>query len=1100
MQEARLRYVFGNGLGALAGRLADDLAAEPLADALDADVVVVPHPGMGRWLQQFLAQRWGIATLVDAVLPAQFAWRVVRTLHTDLPETTSAYDREPLLWRIHALLPVLAREREFAVVAAYLADDDPRKAYELADRLASVFEQYLLYRPGWLQRWQRGEALGVSHPHEAWQAELWRRLRHDVGEPHRAELIRELAHRVQAGRVDTSMLPPRVNVLGVSSLPPLYLQLFAALAACTDLRLYHVNPSAEYWGDITIARERPKLIAKLQREGIAEPEAYLDEGHPLLASWGRLGRDFVQLLFGQSALQIDDEFLGADAEPVNVLSWLRAGISRLDTALPAPPPDDSLRIVGCASRLREVEVLHDALLARFERDPTLTPRDVVVMTPRLGDYAPLVDAVFGAAPEARRVPYTIADRATGGTHAITRAFRTLLDLPRSRMPASEVLDLLRVGAIARRFGLGGDDHARLVEWVECTRVRWGLDGAERDRAGFGDYDEFSWRAGLDRILLGYATGDVDELVGGALPFAGIEGQGAAAAGALARFVERLAEWRARLGASRDIEAWQLLLGNLLLDLFDNERVDADEHAALESIRVVLKDLRTHMERAAADGVAIAHAVMQAALEARFEQPERRQRLLSTGVTVCAMVPMRNVPFRVVCLLGLDDGEFPRREPAASFNLMRAFPQTGDRNRSDDDRYLFLEALLAARDHLHLSYQAVNARDGTERAPASVVEELARFVEQACTSAEMREHQAGTVGGAKAPTATLRPRDEFWTRAPATPFAAEAFDPASHHHTYADEWLPAARAAIGPRHDAPPFLATTESPADIEVIALDDLLAWIRDPPKDYCRRVLELSLPESRESEDDEPFEHSGLDTWQLNDALLARLARRPDADDAWLAECLRAEGLLRAGRLGDADARDAIATVRRLVDIKRAKFGDAPPESREVELPVGSVMLRGRLDNLVHGVPVRLRAGGARGPDWLALAAAAKLVDAGEAWFLGIEKGNAVVKSLDATLIPDTWLPHVVLLYASSRARFLPLTRRASWDYSQAAADPEAARRKAKQTLAPRRRDDDTRAEIDDPHVALLWRGRAQEIDAEFEAVATAVYGALAPAITAAP
>lgn len=1063
MQEARLRYLFGNGLAALAGRLADDLAAEPLADALDLDVVVVPHPGMGRWLQQFLAQRWGIATALDIVQPNQFAWRAVRMLRAELPDT-SAYDREPLLWRIHALLPMLAREPAFATIADYLSDDDPRKAYELADRLASVFEQYLLYRPGWLARWQRGEPMGAKHPHEAWQAELWRRLRADIDEPHRAELIRELARRLHEGKVDASALPPRVNVLGVSSLPPVYLELFAALSAHTELRLYHLNPSAEYWGDITIARERPRLIAKLKREGVAEPESYLDEGHPLLASWGRLGRDFVQLLFGQAQLEIDDELVTHEAEPRSVLDWLRAGIARLDPALPAPPLDDSLRIVGCASRLREVEVLHDALLERFDRDPTLTPRDVVVMTPRLGDYAPLVDAVFGAAPEARRIPYTIADRATGGAHAITRAFRTLLDLPRSRLPASEVLDLLRVAAIARKFGIGSDDQARLVEWIECTRIRWGLDGAERDRAGFGDYDEFSWRAGLDRLLLGYATGDVDELVGGTLPFAGIEGQGAAAAGALARFVERLAEWRARLATSRDIEAWQGLLGNLLLDLFDGERGTMEELAALDSVREVLKDLRTDMERAAADGVAIAHAVMQAALEARFEQPERRQRLLSTGVTVCAMVPMRNVPFRVVCLLGLDDGEFPRREPAASFSLMRAFPQLGDRNRSDDDRYLFLEALLAARDHLHLSYQAVNARDGSERAPASVVEELARFVEQGISGKDRdlrRSHNSqGPVG------ATRVAIPSFWTKAPATPFAPAAFDPASPHQTYADEWLPAAEAALGPREAPAPFAAATELQRDEpEVIALDDLLAWIRDPPKDYCRRVLELSLPLSRESEDDEPFEHSGLDAYQLNDALLARLARRPDADDAWLSACMRAEGLLRPGRLGDADARDAIANVRRLVALFRNRFDGKPRESREVEARIGALVVRGRLDDVAGGIPYRLRAGRARGTDWLALAVSAKLINADEAWFLGFDEGAASEAKLDVAKIDESWLPGVVLLYVRSRAGFLPLTRSASWEYAFVAAKGGDAVAKANERFRSER----LMAEIDDPHVANL-------------------------------
>ncbi|HET7842545.1 MAG TPA: hypothetical protein VFL14_00220 [Xanthomonadales bacterium] len=340
---------------------------------------------------------------------------------------------------------------------------------------------------------------------------------------------------------------------------------------------------------------------------------------------------------------------------------------------------------------------------------------------------------------------------------------------------------------------------------------------------------------------------------------------------------------------------------------------------------------------------------------------------------------------------------------------------------------------------------------------------------------------------------------FWTKAPATPFAPEAFDPRSPHHTYAGEWLPAAQAAIGPRREAPPFLGTGGEPKPIDVVSLDDLLAWLRDPPKDYCRRVLELSLPESHESEDDEPFAQTGLDGYKLCDALLRRLAERPAADDAWLAQCVRAEGLVRPGRLGDADARNAIATARRLLALRRERFGAAQPESRLVEREVEGRLLVGRIDDVVDGLPVRLRAGGARGPDWLQLALSAKLLGAESAWFFGREKGDAIVKTLDATLVPDTLVAEVVGLYVRARAEFQPLTRIASWEYACAASKgPDAAEKVAALAFAPTFRQEGRPVDIDNPHVALLFRGRVRNaIDDDFATVALDVYGAVAGAVS---
>ncbi|HET9485255.1 MAG TPA: hypothetical protein VFO79_14935, partial [Xanthomonadales bacterium] len=881
------------------------------------------------------------------------------------------------------------------------------------------------------------------------------------------------------------------------------------------------------------------MVAALAAQGVSEEEAHLDPVHPLLAAWGKVGRDTLRALY---ALPLSDEVVDAppdrsraaaapepgptldlfeppppSIEPVGpdatTLAWLKQGLDALDPGLPPPrEPDASLRVHACSSRLREVEILHDALLEMFERDPALTPRDIVVMTPRLDDYAPLVEAVFGTAPEPRRIPWTVADRAARETHPLLRTFGVLLALPQSRLPASEILDLLAVEAISRRFGLHGDAGDDIARWIDALRIRWGLDADDRERVGVGRWADYGWRQGLDRLVLGYAMGGEAEAglvatgTGAVAPYAYVEGQRAALAGALARFVERLADWRTRLAQPRSASAWQDALTALVGEFHDAQGADADEAAALATIHDAIRAVVDSARRGGQAELALPHAVVRAAVGQRLAEPERYQRFLAHGVTVCAMVPMRNVPFRVVCLLGLDDGEFPRREPEPSFHLMRARPEPGDRTRQDDDRYLFLEALLAARDCLHVSHVALNPRDGSARPPSTVVAELVDFVVAAYP-----------------PAARESVRRAVYLEHPAAPYEAASYADAASLRSYDADWVEAALATVGPRVEPPPFVdpadeavpettaaaaqadgsATTDGREDgpasdaVPRIALDDLLAFHRNPVRHYTRRVLELELPDLAEPADDEPQARGGLERYGIDDALLGMLGRDPAADDATLLAVLRARMLLRPGHAGARDAHDRIACVRRVVSTYRALFPGATPRTVAVDRATPRWRITGEIADVLAGGPVRLRAGGARGGDWAELAIAALLGDYESAWLVGIEQDQPFARRLDARRLDAAWLDTAVAFYLRGRTRFVPLLRYGSWVYAKdGATHPAQAAARARNRVAPANRGADQAAEIDDPAVALLLRGREDPFDEEFQVAAQALLVPLRAAI----
>lgn len=137
--------------------------------------------------------------------------------------------------------------------------------------------------------------------------------------------------------------------------------------------------------------------------------------------------------------------------------------------------DRSLTLHVCHSPQREVEVLHDRLLAMLEENPELTPRDIIVMVADIDSYSPYIQAVFGSASGERWLPWAISDRRATESHPALQAFITLLSLPDSRFASEDVTALLDVPVLAARFNIDEEGLRYLRQWVNESGVRWGMD-------------------------------------------------------------------------------------------------------------------------------------------------------------------------------------------------------------------------------------------------------------------------------------------------------------------------------------------------------------------------------------------------------------------------------------------------------------------------------------------------------------------------------------------------------------------------------------------------------------------------------------------------
>ncbi len=916
-----------NDTAKLADALGEQLCAAR-ADPLVPARVLVPQAGLKRWLQVYLAERQGVIANVEFTPPAQFAWELLRVARPELPQR-SPFDVEVLRWHIFAMLGERLDGAALAPLREYLSDgDDPLRRFALSLALARAYERMQGYRREKLLAWERGADPGD------WQAELWRRLLPRVGGASRAarvdEWLRAFDPEYPPGSFAEKPAPPglpdHLACFACANVSPDVLRMLAVAGRHCDVDFHLPLPSMEYLGDL------PRTRAAV-RERLGERSGE----NPLVLSLGGALSGFIGLLFGYEHVQPDVEHDDYDPSIPRTTLLGRVRDDILKHAAPraddrAARLDASLQFHACHTPLREVQTLHDALLSMFAADPSLQPRDVAVMMPDVAAYRPAIDAVFGGVPEhdPRVIPYNLGDLGAAAQHPAAALFLKLLDAPASRWELDELTGVLATPGVMRRFDLDADALDRLRARLRAACARWGEDEHARVRAGAGDYREFSWAFAIDRIVAGFAAGDVaDALIGGTAPLAGVEGQAFAELDAALALTESWRRLRQESQRPRSAGAWQVTLNAIFDDLYRPDPRDLAETRALERVRAALAKLADDC-RAADAGLELPWADLRAHLRDALDAADPAQRLFTGGVTFCGMVPLRVVPFRVIALLGMQADAFPRHDPGGLDPLLAdrhaGRAQPGDRDVRADDRLLFLQLLAAARRAFYISWIGQDIRSNKPLPPSVVVDELMR---------EVREHYL-------APGAAA---DALPLREPLHPFAAELFD-GTRARSHAGEWLPSAATRVDSK-DEPRFAGNNlpEFPAPMDGIALDDLKRFFDNPTRGFLERGLRMRLPRAVEVDADvEPLQP---DEPRLRFALTREMLLRGEAAAHRQQAQLRAEGRLPPGALGEA----AFAIARGRTDALQAEAreftGGATPQAIEARIELGDGW---RIDGRVEG------------------------------------------------------------------------------------------------------------------------------------------------------
>lgn len=869
----------------LVAKLCDMLAAPP-ADPFAPELVAVPTRGIERWLTQRIASELASRSSGDGVCAnVEFPSprRLVRDVLLTIPELASALESwngtaltrsvvsvlddhldEPWMW-------LLAR---FVDAGRGIDALDNGQRLRAARKISGLFARYARRRPEMVRAWREGRDLaadGRGLPEaDLWQPRLWRLVRDRIGVPGLAELLPAALDPVRRGEVDLH-LPDRLSVYGLTAADPIDLEVLEAVAAQRDVHLYLLHPSPVLWQDTAAVFEGSPAGARLGR--VADPTVDLPR-HPFLRSWARESRELQMVLAGRNHCS-GASLAGLGAASPTVLGRLQRDIrsntapARAGTPTEVDRADRSVQIHVCYGARRQVEVLRDAILHVLAADSTLEPRDIVVMTPDLATFAPLLEATFlravgipasghadhpavdDALPDLR---LRIADRAPAATNPLVRFAATVLELAGSRLEAGTVRELVAMPVVRQLFGFGEETADAISAVIEDTNVRWGLDGEHRSLWNAGRGDDHTWRRGLDRALSGVFYSDSSvRVVGTVAPLDGAEGQEARPIALLAQILDRIAAVRALLSEPKPHSAWGPAIVGAVRLLAAPGWDDQWQWGQLER----LLEECFPSEGTGDDDPLIGPAEARIVVGDWTRDTPSPLHFRTGDITVCTLVPMRSVPYRVVCLLGMDDHRFPRSSRVDGDDLLVDNEMIGDSDRGAEDRQLLLDAVMAAGDHLIVTYSGRDELTNAEYPPAVPI-------------AELRDVLADMVGESGL--------ERSETRHPLQPFSETNF--VAGERGVDGPWgfdtmqFDGAR-AIQRRTVAEPARRLLPPPADdlFSQVRLEDLRYFLEHPARAFLRRRLGFVIPARGEIPDDTmPTALDPLSEWKVTNRLLTGL------------------------------------------------------------------------------------------------------------------------------------------------------------------------------------------------------------------------------------
>ena len=883
----------GNRIEELSRKAAEIVGNDTTNSPFYKEIFLVQTKGMSAWLAMEIAKYGGIFANYEFINLNQLTGKLFFPLAEIYKLGKNPFEGD-LKWIImEELRGGLLEREEFLPLKKYASDAKDShyaelKLFQLSQKIADSYDQYQISRFDMIEKWNEKQLLyseEKSDGNEKWQMILWNRIVKKYGTLNRYDITKDLFAALEKTDATAKVreITKRLNIFGLSVIPPIYLELLKKLANHIEVNLFLLNPCREFWFDIKSDRERAKLRKRRNWELGSGIEDHLETGNILLANSGKTGKDFFAMLYDCHFSGEEDLFI-ENQENLTILKDIQNDILNLNQSASKliTHNDDSIKVISCHSKMREIEILYDNLLAEFDASDTLTPRDIIIMAPDIAEYAPFINAVFGVvSDEKMRIPYRVTDKSLQSESSVADCYLEIVEFLSGRFEVSPLLAIMQNGSILKKAGLSVDDMELVAQWLKDTNVRWGIDAAFKKEVGSNGEDWNTWSVGLDRMMSGYCMYSEDnQFVNNILPYEEIEGQNGIILGKFMDFFDLLKKYRKLFNHSYLLSRWGEIFIEMLTEFFQSDRETEKEIAYIEKMFENLKPGASRENQVICDP-ATGFEVIKSYLSELMNEDSLESGFISGGVTFCSTKPMRSIPFRIICLLGMNDNAFPRKNIGSAIDLMNVEFRAGDRNPKNSDRYLFLETLLSVRDKLYISYIGRSIKDNSKKMPSILVSELLDYISEGYRLEEKGKEI----------------RREIVQEHPLQPFSRRYFDKKDKLFSYSQE-NSAVFSTAGTKTEQ---LELEEEQIETTAeLPLTKLIAFFKNPAKYYITEILKARYPEPKEeSEDVENFNIDILSNYSITNEMLAKINAAEFTEEKDL-KILKAKGILPHGKPGE--------------------------------------------------------------------------------------------------------------------------------------------------------------------------------------------------------
>lgn len=803
-----IRLKRSHNLNILSEALAEQLTETAPGDPFISQKIIVPNLDTARWFKLFAAGQNGIAANLECMLPAEWMWKQIRKLYPDLPELLPS-DLQPMKWSLFGLLSDPDQRKKFDRLDRYVRNQPEARreqaVYQMAGQIASVFDEYLVYRPDMMLRWHQGHS---GNGDEKWQSELWRMLNKSWKRPgsenqkNRAELFKEVFAALSNRQLETD---DSLFVLNPGLLPLPVVKLLKKTGEQSELFIYQLELSKKVKESIN------ELVQVFGRESesisnvinILSPDKVINL-HSGISRKGLLNKVKSKILNDESIQNISD-----NEDEIS-----------------------DIEIRSCHSPLREIEVLHQFLLEKFEEDETLRPDDVLVATPDLDTYRPYIKAVFDQAENGvPQIPYHAGYSARHSELGMERALLRLLNLIDSRFEISEVIDLFMMRPVYQSFGISESDCHKLKRWIEENHVVWGLNANHRKEFDQPVEELQTWDLALRRGWFGNLLGGKEgEIADDLLLYQSIRTSNDQQIwAAFSNYLHQLDTMRIEIKQEKPCSKWVDWLTNRMDALFDGASPGSGE---AQTIKHVLGQIQEQVGVGEC-GKEISFSLLKNELTSMLDRHQASGALFTNGVTFSSMVPVRSIPFKIIALMGLNGSDFPRKQITPDFDLMTQIPLPGERNRKNEDRNLFLESIMAAEEIHYCSYIGQSLVDNEEIPPSTIVSEWADVISNASGKETKEIIKKEALSG----------------------FSRSNFE---NKKNYSGVYLQTARAMESDENSIPGLKLYKSIPLEEseEPIQVDELTRFYSNPIRWFLRKRFEVSLRDPNQYKDEFELDH----------------------------------------------------------------------------------------------------------------------------------------------------------------------------------------------------------------------------------------------------